>query len=172
MRLPHPERKRRWTDGLSRKFLLGVALSVAACIGGYYLIAQYVPPVLHPDEALVVRVIDGDTVELGDGSRVRYLCIDTPERGEAFYSEATERNSKLVYGKVVRLETGVEDVDKYGRLLRYVYVGEVFVNAELVKGGFAEAFIFDEEEVHADYLRQLESEARRAGRGQWEEEES
>ena len=142
-------------------------LIIAACVGGYLLIEQFVPPALEPDEALVTRVIDGDTVELADGSRVRYLCMDTPERGAPFYAEAKERNSELVDGKVVRLEPGVRDVDKYGRLLRYLYVGDVFVNAELVRGGFARTLIFDEEEVHAGVLRRLEDEAARAGRGLW-----
>ncbi|MBN1856658.1 MAG: thermonuclease family protein [Dehalococcoidia bacterium] len=151
----------------SRRLALIAALMVTACIGGYYVIAQYVPPALERDEALVARVIDGDTIELADGSRVRYLCVDTPERGEPLYAEATQRNSELVSGNVVRLETGVEEVDQYGRLLRYVYVGDVFVNATLVKDGLARTLIFDEEEIHAGSLRLLEAEAERAGRGLW-----
>ncbi len=147
---------------------LGVALLVVAVLaGGYLLIGRYVPPALGPDESLVVRVIDGDTVELADGSRVRYLCIDTPERGEPFYIEASERNRELVDGKGVWLEAGVEDIDRYGRLLRYVHVDGVFVNAELVSGGYARTLIFDEDETHAELLRQLETEAKAAKRGLW-----
>ncbi len=147
---------------------LGVVLLVLVAIAvGYLLIDRYVPPAIGPDESLVVRVIDGDTVELADGSRVRYLCIDTPERGEPFYAEASERNRELVDGKGVRLEPGVEDIDKYGRLLRYVYVDDVFVNAELVSGGYARTLIFDEDEPHAELLRQLEAEAKAANRGLW-----
>ena len=147
---------------------LGVALLVVAVLaGGYLLIGRYVPPALGPDESLVVRVIDGDTVELADGSRVRYLCIDTPERGEPFYVEASERNRELVDGKGVWLEAGVDDIDRYGRLLRYVYVDGVFVNAELVSGGYARTLIFDEDEAHAELLRRLEAEAKAAKRGLW-----
>jgi endonuclease YncB( thermonuclease family) len=147
---------------------LGVVLLVLAVLAaGYLLIGRYVPPALGPDESLVVRVIDGDTVELADGSRVRYLCIDTPERGEPFYVEATERNRELVEGKGVRLEPGVEDIDRYGRLLRYVYVDGVFVNAELVSGGYARTLIFDEDEAQAELLRRLEAEAKAAKRGLW-----
>ena len=151
---------------------LGVVLLVlAALAAGYLLIDRYVPPAIGPDESLVVRVIDGDTVELADGSRVRYLCIDTPERGELFYDEASERNRELVDGKGVRLELGVEDIDRYGRLLRYVYVDDIFVNAELVSGGYARTLIFDEDEPHAELLRQLEAEAKAADRGRWALEE-
>ena len=151
---------------------IGVVLLVlAAFAAGYLLIGRYVPPALGPDETLVVRVIDGDTGELADGSRVRYLCIDTPERGEPFYAEASERNRELVDGKGVKLEPGVEDIDRYGRLLRYVYVDDVFVNAELVSGGYARTLIFDEDEPHAELLRQLEAEAQAADRGLWALEE-
>ena len=159
-----------WRRGTGKT--LGVVLLVLAVFAaGYLLIGRYVPPALGPDESLVVRVIDGDTVELADGSRVRYLCIDTPERGEPFYAEASERNRELVEGKGVRLEPGVEDIDKYGRLLRYVYVEGVFVNAELVSGGYARTLIFDEDEPHAELLRQLEAEAKAANRGLWALEE-
>ena len=147
---------------------LGVVLLVlVALAAGYLLVDRYVPPAIGPDESLVVRVIDGDTVEMADGSRVRYLCIDTPERGEPFYAEASERNRELVDGKGVVLGPGVEDIDKYGRLLRYVYVDDVFVNAELVSGGYARTLIFDEDEPHAELLRQLEAEAEAANLGLW-----
>ena len=81
------------------------------------------------EQALVIRVIDGDTIELQDGSRVRYLGIDTPETDEYYYTEATAKNRELVEGKIVELQSGKRDQDKYDRLLRYVYVNGVFVNA-------------------------------------------
>ena len=109
---------------------------------------------------------------MADGSRVRYLCIDTPERGEPYYDEATEFNRELVAGRAVKLERGLRDVDQYGRLLRYVYVGDVFVNAELVSAGLARTLIFDDNEIHAALLRRLEAEARVAGRGIWAMEQS
>lgn len=92
---------------------------------------------------LVVRVIDGDTIELENGQRVRYIGIDTPETVDprkpvqCFGVEASNRNKQLVEGKRVRLEKDLSETDQYGRLLRYVYVNDIFVNLSLVQDGFA-----------------------------------
>ena len=119
------------------------------------------------ETALVSRVIDGDTVELLDGRRVRYLGIDTPEIGERYYEEASDRNRELVGGKTVELQCGNRDEDVYGRLLRYVYIEGVFVNAELVAEGYARAYIFDHEERYSRVLLQLEQYANLKKQGIW-----
>ncbi|MCK4863754.1 MAG: thermonuclease family protein, partial [Dehalococcoidales bacterium] len=87
-----------------------------------------------PDTATVTQVIDGDTITIDTGHRVRYIGLDTPEVypvQEAYGMEAWQANRKLVEGKEVRLERDVSETDKYGRLLRYVYVDDTLVNAEL-----------------------------------------
>jgi len=121
------------------------------------------------EQALVVRAIDGDTIELANGRRVRYLGIDTPELGEFYGAEASARNRELVEGKVVELQRGKRDVDEFGRLLRYVYVDGVFVNAELVAQGYAKAYIFDPDERYSQILVQLEQYAKTKKRGLWAE---
>lgn len=91
-------------------------------------------------EATVTTVIDGDTIEVnleGLIYRVRYIGIDTPEIGESCADEATEANRQLVEGKTVWLEKDISETDKYGRLLRYVYVDDIFINEELVRLGLA-----------------------------------
>ena len=123
-----------------------------------------------PTTARVIEVIDGDTIVIEGNYRVRYIGIDTPEvhpQVEAFGLEAWQANRELVEGKIVRLEKDVSEVDKYGRLLRYVYVGDVFVNAELVRIGLAHAQAYPPDTKHQDYLEKLEREARQAGRGMW-----
>jgi len=123
-----------------------------------------------PTTARVIRVIDGDTIVIEGNYRVRYIGIDTPEaypQVEAFGLEAWQVNRALVEGKVVRLEKDVSEVDKYGRLLRYVYVDNIFVNAELVKQGLAYAQAYPPDTKHQDYLETLEQEARQAGSGMW-----
>ena len=123
-----------------------------------------------PDTARVIEVIDGDTITIEGGYRVRYIGIDTPEihpEVEAFGLEAWQVNRVLVEGRVVRLERDVSETDKYGRLLRYVYVDDILVNAELVRAGLAYAKTYPPDTKHQDYLEKLEQEARQAGRGMW-----
>lgn len=122
------------------------------------------------DTAKVIQVIDGDTIKIAGGSYVRYIGIDTPEvypEREALGMEACLANRELVEGKRVRLEQDVSDTDRYGRLLRYVYVNDIFVNAELVKRGLARAKAYPPDTKYQEYLEKLEAEARLANRGMW-----
>ncbi|MDP1722311.1 MAG: thermonuclease family protein [Candidatus Gottesmanbacteria bacterium] len=123
--------------------------------------------------AVVGRVIDGDTIELTDKRKVRYIGVDTPESVDprrtvqCFGKEAKEENARLVDGKTVRLERDISDTDKYGRLLRYVYVGEVFVNDYLVRQGAARIDTVPPDVAHREQFLEAEREARREGRGLW-----
>ena len=155
------------TAKLIALLLVGVAIGF---VGGYFLGHTSTTPDI--EQALVVRVVDGDTVELADGSRVRYLGIDTPEFGQYYADEATARNRELVEGKVVELQSGKQDKDEYGRLLRYVYAGGVFVNAELVAQGYAKAYIFDPDDRYSQVLVQLEQYAKTRQRGLWAVDET
>jgi len=122
------------------------------------------------EQALVVRVIDGDTIEIAGGARVRYIGIDTPEvypEMEYYGAEAWEKNSELVEGKMVKLEKDVSDKDRYGRLLRYIYVDGVFINAELVRLGYASAVAYPPDIKYKELFNRLEEEAKEAGIGIW-----
>ena len=90
----------------------------------------------------VTEIIDGDTFVIGNGETVRLICVDTPEQGESGYEEAKDFLSFLVLGREVRLEKDVSEMDQYGRLLRYVYIGtiEIFVNKEIVQQGYGKLF--------------------------------
>ena len=123
-----------------------------------------------PETAKVTRVIDGDTITIEGSYRVRYIGIDTPEirpELEAYGIEAWQANRQLVEGKEVRLERDVSETDKYDRLLRYVYVDDIFVNAELVRQGLARVKAYPPDIKYQDYLEQMEAEAKEAGRGIW-----
>jgi micrococcal nuclease len=118
--------------------------------------------------AVVVTVIDGDTIDVGlaDGEyRVRYLGVNSPERSEICYAEATDANRALVEGRTVTLVTDVRDTDDFGRLLRYVYDGETMVNEVLVRDGWAEAVLYPPDSRYYERFVALESEAAAAGRG-------
>ncbi len=127
---------------------------------------------------LVTRVIDGDTIEVDiDGTiyKVRYMGIDTPELDDkrlefcALAQEATRCNRQLVEGKTVRLEKDVSETDHYGRLLRYVYVDDIFVNAKLVRQGLAWAKVYEPNTKCQDILEKAEAEARQDKIGIWQE---
>ncbi|MGH2985729.1 MAG: thermonuclease family protein [Solirubrobacterales bacterium] len=125
----------------------------------------------------VVDVVDGDTIEvLVDGVEedVRYIGVDTPEVDpsigvECFGSQASDANRRLVAGERVRLVFDDERRDRYGRLLAYVYVGERFVNEELVRGGYATTLTIAPNTDFAGRFDRLEQEAGNAGRGLWGE---
>jgi micrococcal nuclease len=123
-----------------------------------------------PEVAKVIQVIDGDTITVAGGYRVRYIGIDAPEvypEKEAYGAEAWQANRLLVEGKSVRLERDVSEADRYGRLLRYVYVDDIMVNAELVRQGLAEVKAYPPDIKYQDRLEGLESVAKAVGRGIW-----
>ena len=127
-------------------------------------------------EAAVVWVVDGDTIQVQIGSRlekVRYIGVNTPEvhhprKGEEPGGrEATEVNRGLVGGKRVRLELDVQERDRYGRLLAYVWVADTMVNAELVRLGYAQVMTIPPNVRYQQMFLTLQREARQAGRGLW-----
>lgn len=132
------------------------------------------PRPVETQQTVVQRVSDGDTVVLIDGRRVRYIGIDTPElhhptKPVQYYArEAAEFNRQLVEGKPVRLEFDIEQKDKYGRTLAYLYLPDgTFVNAELVRQGYAQTLTIPPNVRHADQFKELQKEARMARRGLW-----
>src|SRR5690606_18791391 len=118
----------------------------------------------------VIRVIDGDTVEIEGGARVRYIGMDTPEsttEQECFGQQASERNRQLVEGKVVESEKVVSETDQYGRLLRYVYVDGVMVNEVLVREGYAQVATFPPDVKYVDRFLAAQQQAVASGAGLW-----
>ena len=128
--------------------------------------------------ARVVRVVDGDTIKVaidGRTDRVRYIGVDTPETVkpgtpvQCFGHQASARNAALVAGQEVRLVPDREARDRYGRLLAYVYrtSDDLFVNAALVRDGYARTLTIPPNERYAARFRQLQAEARAGRRGLW-----
>jgi micrococcal nuclease len=126
----------------------------------------------------VVRVVDGDTVEvrIGDATRtVRYIGVDTPETVkpdtpvQCFGKQASAYNKRLVSGKGVRLVYGPDHFDRYGRVLAYVYVAgnRRSVNAQLVATGYARVLAIAPNTAHLRPYQRLEQAARQRGLGLW-----
>jgi micrococcal nuclease len=124
----------------------------------------------------VVKVVDGDTIHVrvaGRVEKVRYIGVNTPEvhhpsKGEQPGGrEAAALNRALVAGRQVRLELDVQERDRYGRLLAYVWIGETMVNAELVRRGYAHVMTIPPNVRHQELLVKLQRDARQAERGLW-----
>lgn len=125
------------------------------------------------DSFRVTRVIDGDTIELENGERVRYVGIDTPETVDprkpvqCFGVEASKKNKELVEGKSVRLERDITDRDKYNRLLRYVWVGDTFINLALIEEGYAQSYSYPPDIKYQGQFVEAQRQARETNKGLW-----
>ena len=122
------------------------------------------------DETVVVRVIDGDTLEVTGGTRIRLIGVDTPETGDCFASDATRYANELVpAGTRVRLVYDVQRLDAYGRTLAYVYKlsDGVFVNLAMARNGFAQQLTVPPNVAHAEEFRAAAAGARAANLGLW-----
>jgi micrococcal nuclease len=159
-----------------RRIATLLVLAAVAALGGRALLEDGAAGGPTLGAARVERVVDGDTVVLAGGERVRYIGVDTPESVkpgapvECFAKRAARANADLVAGREVELRYDAERRDRYGRLLAYVYVpgpSPVFVNAELVRRGFATPLTIPPNVAHAPQFARLARQARRAGRGLW-----
>ena len=128
------------------------------------------------DDTTVEAVVDGDTIVVTGGTRVRLIGVDTPETKDprkpvqCFGREASAFTESLVApGTEVRLVYDVERLDRYGRTLAYVYRRSdgMFVNAALVADGYALVATFPPNVAHVDEFTALAREAREEGRGLW-----
>ena len=116
-------------------------------------------------------VSDGDTIKLSDGEEVRLIGLNAPESRQSCSSEATQKLEEFVLGKEVILEQDVDNKDQYGRLLRYIYVGDTFVNLEMVRLGFAHKYEYGSNTKYSSQFEQAENEAKQNEGCLWKKEE-
>lgn len=126
------------------------------------------------DRALVETVIDGDTFRVPGDERIRILGINAPDKGECYYSESREALKNLIEGKIVRLDEDVENRDKYGRLLRYIFLEQtdkdnILINDYLVRQGFAFEYHLSPNSRYRNLLVSAREEAKRENRGLWKD---
>lgn len=114
---------------------------------------------------------DGDTLLVKIGNKkekVRLLGVDTAEIAQGYWgSEAQKFTEKTTKGKEIKLETDVQERDKYGRLLAYVYVDNVFINELLVKEGYAQLLTYAPNVKYVDTLKKSQEEAKASSKGIW-----
>ena len=177
-----------------RRSIALILLGLLAC-GGHRVVLSVQAPATFGDEpggfesAVVTRVVDGDTIEVevtgrsegpgvggarrGETYTIRLIGIDTPESVdprrpvECFGKEASAATEALLAGAEVRLVKDVEEQDRFGRLLRYVYLEEEMANARLVVNGYAYAYTYPPNVRHAELFVALQRDARKHGRGLW-----
>ena len=156
-------------------FFLGTCLIIIGIILFYQKTTVEVIPLLTPTPtvsfARATRVIDGDTIVIDTGEHVRYIGMNAPELSplECYATEAAEINKNLVLGKTVRLVKDISETDKYGRLLRFVYVGNTFVDDELVKEGAAKIETVPPDTEFKDEFIESENSAKENKLGMWGE---
>jgi micrococcal nuclease len=177
------------------RFVLAL-VALASCSGHQVVLSEQAPATLSEEprgyeSAVVARVVDGDTIvvevtgrkdgpgagDAGTGEhRVRLIGIDTPESVdprspvECFGTEASEAAKALLEGAEVRMVKDVSETDRFGRLVRYVYIGAEMANARLVVNGYATAYTYPPDVRHSDLFVELEREAREGDRGLWSPE--
>ena len=124
----------------------------------------------------VTQVIDGDTINVNGKTLVRLIGINSPEKGQCFYSESRQATSKFLHGKSVYLEKEITGQDDYGRLLRYVFLpaagdrdDNLLVNDYIVRQGWAQAVPSAPDSRYRDLLYAAQEEAINNNRGLWKE---
>mgnify|MGYP000029325109 CR=1 FL=1 len=123
--------------------------------------------------ATVVSVVDGDTIKIEGGEIVRYIGMNTPETVapgrpvECYGKEASAKNKELMQGKVVELERDISNRDKFGRLLRYVWLDGELINEKLVREGFAQVSTYPPDVKYEARLLEAQRQARSEEKGLW-----
>lgn len=125
------------------------------------------------EKARVTRVIDGDTIELSDKRKVRYIGINSYESSDkesgakCLAEKSTEANRQLVLNKEIEMEKDISETDKYGRLLRYIWVDNIMVNSEIVKNGWAGVYSYPPDIKYNEVFLRMQQEARLNSLGIW-----
>lgn len=176
-------RRRPRSASLGVAALVGLLLVVRACVEGDTGPTAPAPPgptsaATSADEVSLQRVVDGDTLLLEDGTRVRLIGVNTPESvkpdtpPEPWGAEASQFTRDFLAGGKLRLEYDGDRLDQFGRTLAYVWVGDRMLNEELLRAGLARPMLrFNYSSAMKDRFRRASDEARAAERGLWSQYE-
>ncbi|HMB17445.1 MAG TPA: thermonuclease family protein [Candidatus Paceibacterota bacterium] len=115
----------------------------------------------------VTKVIDGDSFVAENGEEVRLIGVDAPEYSQPYSKEAVNFLKGLILNEEVKLEKDIRNRDRYGRLLRYVYLEDMFVNLELVRFGYANIYSYPPDVKYQDQIIEAEKKAKQAEAGFW-----
>ena len=148
--MSNPQKKRR-------TYKKALIMLVAIFLILIFRLVEYIGYDKAPgDRFVIMRVIDGDTVELAGGDRLRLLGIDTPEKGELYYDSAAMFLESLVLGQKSRIEYADKRRDRYGRLLGFVYVEDtIFVNRRILSAGLGYLYLVKDQELSRPRFKEL-----------------
>ena len=166
------------------KAILIIIIAVTCGAAAYFSTVVNNPyrklPKIYPEKQyLVTNVLDGDTFEIKVGWRkikVRMIGVDTPETldprkpVQCYGKEASEETKRILVGKLVTVEkdSTQDDVDRYNRLLAYVYTESgLFVNKYLIEGGYGREYTYSKSYKHQSEFKEAEMNARNMKLGQW-----
>lgn len=161
---------------MKKQINLVVLFGLLFAIFIFFLLKLQSPSTLQKDLHKVTYVIDGDTIIVDGKTTVRYIGINTPEipnkhsrKIDCFGQDAFQKNKSLVLGQSVALVKDKSETDKYGRLLRYVYVDNIFINDYLVLNGYARTEPVKPDIKYAETFYKDEQEAKAKNTGLWME---
>ncbi len=120
------------------------------------------------DTLKVLKVVDGDTVELSNGEKIRLIGINTPEKGQPYFKDAKDTLEMLILEKEVRLELDVSQKDMYGRTLGYLFIGDQFINQNMIESGYAMVDTVPPNVLYADTLVASLDRAKNECKGMWD----
>jgi micrococcal nuclease len=120
----------------------------------------------------VTHVVDGDTVDLADGTRIRLIGINTPELDQPYYDEATQFTRALLENKQVGLEVDADELDQYDRTLAYLWIGDELANYTIVRSGWANSLSIQPNVKYAVYIEQAQEKAAAEGAGIWQQSQA
>lgn len=155
------------------KILIFLAIISNFVLFGYAYLKTTGDSILELEVGNITRIIDGDTIEVnlsGNIEKIRLLGINTPEKNREGYKEAKDFLSDFT-GREIELVFTLEDLDKYGRKLRYIFYEERFINKEILENGLAHFYTYKEDR-YTQELRRAEDEARNKGIGVWKKSSS
>src|SRR5437762_3817893 len=154
-------------------YIAGIFLGA---IGLWFLFSAKHNPVIsykqsekkNSSDIIVTRILDGDTVVTNDNKHIRYVGINTAEKGEAYSHEAAQLNEQLVLGKPVHLEFDKQEKDRYNRVLAYVFVEDIFVNEKIIQQGLAITDFMQKNMLYEERLQNAQTYAKEHCLGMWE----
>lgn len=153
---------------LDKHNIFSILLIVIAFFAGFlcaYFLLQEKPRL--EEEVFVTQIIDGDTITVEGGARIRLLGIDAPEKGKEFYEESKNFLEDKILHKNINLEKDVTDKDRYDRFLRYIWLDDSLINAEIVRAGLAIAKYYGDDTKYQQLIANAEQQAMTEKIGVW-----